>query len=315
MITWEPDELLPGYYACTLELPELISDTGKPKIATLVRGAKIDHPKFAVLMVHGWNDYFYQTEFAEEIVRLGGACYGIDLHNYGRSHQDGELWGYTEDLTDYDADIAAARHAIRVDCGEVPLVLYGHSTGGLTTCLWANRNRGKLAGLILNSPWIEWQGATLVRQLGQPLVGMLAKTAPTRVLPNTGNGFYQRTIAHWNQDPRYRHPNSFPVRPGWLNAIFAGHAEVAAGLDIDCPILTITSKRSLSDDEWDERMRRADTVLDVEQVWKRVPGLGDITTLVKLDDAVHDVILSQEPVRKEAYRHIERFLAAIIPTR
>lgn len=313
MDTWKPDELLPGYYACTLQLPTPVSDTGKPKIATLVRGERVKNPKFALLMLHGWNDYFYQTEFAEAIVRIGGACYGIDLHNYGRSHQDGEYWGYTEDLSDYDADIDAAFRVIRGECGQAPLILYGHSTGGLTACLWANHHRRKLSALILNSPWIEWQGATLVRRLGQPLIGTLAKMSPTAVIPNTGNGFYQRTIEQWNQDTRYRHPDSFPIRAGWLNAIFSGQAEVAGGLDIDCPILAITSKRSFDADEWDEQMRRADTVLDVEQIWKRIPGLGNITTLVKLDDAVHDVVLSQEPVRQEAYRYVAQFLSAILP--
>ena len=87
---------------------------------------------------------------------------------------------------------------------------------------------------------------------------------------------------------------------------------MAAGLDVGCPILVLTSARSLTGNTWSEDFRAVDSVLDVKQIWKRVPELGSHTTLVKLDDAVHDVTFSRREVRERAFEEIGRFLSAYV---
>ena len=59
-------------------------------------------------------------------------------------------------------------------------------------------------------------------------------------------------------------------------------------------------------------MRGADTVLDVEQIWRRVPSLGRVTTLVRLEGAIHDVTLSRAPVRSQAFGEMRRWLRAYV---
>ncbi|VEI13643.1 alpha/beta hydrolase [Trueperella bialowiezensis] len=355
-MTWIPDPLGAGFYHRFISLHDdqfgpnracLVTylPDQRPVSPSPVAGAApvaVPRPKepFAVLALHGWNDYFYHYEFAHQITALGGHFYALDLRKYGRAHLEGQMWGYVEDLSTYDEEISAALDLIYDAHGlGVPVFLYGHSTGGLTATLWANRHPGVLRGLVLNSPWLELQAATAVRQAGQPLLDALHKMVPTAALPISDDGFYQRLVTGWmseeeraefrerqhaagqpddadpffreggwNPNPDYRHYPTFPIRPGWLRAILNGHEKVAGGLAIDCPILVLTSARTHFSDTWSDAMRRADTVLDVEQIWKRVPGLGAVTTLVKLEDAIHDVLLSRGSVCHQAYWHIGHFL-------
>lgn len=295
------------------------------------------NPAFAFLAVHGWNDYFYQTELARYVDSIGGAFYAVDLRKYGRSLREGQTFGYIRDFDEYDDELHICRDLIYGELGpKIPLVLYGHSTGGLACALWADRHPGAADGLVLNSPWLEYHGSTGMRQAGAPVVEILARTSPTFVLPTAEDDFYQRALTAWRPDPdaeavpgheesddpfwttgwnpkpEFRTGSGAPVRPGWLSAVLNGHARVAAGLDVECPILVLTSARSLTGNTWSEDFRAVDSVLDVKQIWKRVPELGSHTTLVKLDDAVHDVTFSRREVRERAFEEIGRFLRAYV---
>ena len=295
------------------------------------------NPAFAFLAVHGWNDYFYQTELARYVDSIGGAFYAVDLRKYGRSLREGQTFGYIRDFDEYDDELHICRDLIYGELGpKIPLVLYGHSTGGLACALWADRHPGAADGLVLNSPWLEYHGSTGMRQAGAPVVEILARTSPTFVLPTAEDDFYQRALTAWRPDPgaeavpghegsddpfwttgwnpkpEFRTGSGAPVRPGWLSAVLNGHARVAAGLDVGCPILVLTSARSLTGNTWSEDFRAVDSVLDVKQIWKRVPELGSHTTLVKLNDAVHDVTFSRREVRERAFEEIGRFLRAYV---
>lgn len=295
------------------------------------------NPAFAFLAVHGWNDYFYQTELARYVDSIGGAFYAVDLRKYGRSLREGQTFGYIRDFDEYDDELHICRDLIYGELGpKIPLVLYGHSTGGLACALWADRHPGAADGLVLNSPWLEYHGSTGMRQAGAPVVEILARTSPTFVLPTAEDDFYQRALTAWrpnpdaeavpghegsddpfwttgwNPKPEFRTGSGAPVRPGWLSAVLNGHTRVAAGLDVECPILVLTSARSLTGNTWSEDFRAVDSVLDVKQIWKRVPELGSHTTLVKLDDAVHDVTFSRREVRERAFEEIGRFLRAYV---
>lgn len=342
-ISWQPDVLGDGFEHITLTLHD---DDEGAVTATLVRHRPTEDrralagtpttPRFVFLAVHGWNDYFYQVELAREVSRAGGAFYGLDLRKYGRSLMEHQTSGFIESLSDYDEDIHEALDAIHEVHGYgLPLVMYGHSTGGLTAVLWAHRHPGALSGLILNSPWLEFQGATLVRQISQPVMASLAALSPTAALPLPEDpGNYQRLLTAYrdeNEEPaaeddddpfsttgwefndQWRRNPSSPIRAGWLNAIMKGHKEVAKGLDVSCPILVLTSNRTLFAEAWSPDMRTADIVLDVEQIWRRVPSLGNITTLCRIDDAIHDVILSNKNVRARAFGEIRRWLGAYVP--
>jgi alpha-beta hydrolase superfamily lysophospholipase len=99
---------------------------------------------------------------------------------------------------------------------------------------------------------------------------------------------------------------------GWLAAIRRAHDEVHRGLDIRCPILVLTSGATVYPPEMGEDVHGHDIVLEVEQIRRWAPAVGKHVTLVSIDGARHDVTLSRDPVRKQVYQELERFMDAYV---
>lgn len=314
---WEPDVLGDGYARRTLELAD---DDEGAVVATLVRYAppapEAVRPARAVLYLHGWSDYFFQTELAALWHAQGAAFYALDLRKYGRSLRPHQTPGYADSLDVYDEDLEAALAAVHEELGtNASVMLMGHSTGGLVASLWAHRHPGRVRGLVLNSPWLELQGSSVARTVSGPAIRQLARFQPRAPLPNVDPGYYARTLRDredgaWTIDDAWRPVPSFPVRAGWLRAVIAGHAQVAGGLSIECPVLVLLAGRSLFSTRWTENMRSADIVLDVEPLARRAPHLGRVVTVVRIPGGIHDLALSAPGPRALYFAEIVRWTAA-----
>ncbi|WP_350224902.1 alpha/beta hydrolase [Arthrobacter sp. efr-133-TYG-104] len=325
---WTPDILGEGFEQLTLKL-----DAGA--VATLVRylGAHPDgagQPRAGaadpvatpsidadVLYVHGWSDYFFQRHVAEFWHRAGARFYALDLRNYGRSLRPGLTPGFVTDLADYDADIEAALEAMgrsgTAAGTKRPLILLGHSTGGLTLSLWAHRHPGAADALILNSPWLEFQATEFGRRAIAPLVGLRARLHPLVPLPPVDPGIYTRAVSatldgEWDYNLQWRPDRGFPITPAFLDAVFRGQATVAAGLGIDIPVLVLLSDKSYLQPKWSANALTADVALNVDAVAHRALSLADTVTISRLPNALHDIFLSSEPIRRLALERIGRWL-------
>ena len=291
----------------------------------------------AVLYLHGWSDYFFNTALAEFFTSQGYSFYALDLHNHGRSLGSPELGGYVADLADYDAEILAAHAVIdgdmesRVPTGMEtptegppdntpdpvrPLILMGHSTGGLIATLWAHHHPGRVSHLLLNSPWLEIQGGAAIRRAASPLV-QLADWRPLMRMRVPERSFYWRGISaeaygEWEIDKNLRPPHAFPIRAGWMKAILAAQQEVASGLKLPMPVLVMLSSKSLLGPVWSDQMLQADVVLDVRSLALRTLSLGDSVTLERINGALHEVFLSRDPVRTDAYARLARWLRGYV---
>ena len=62
----------------------------------------------AVLLVHGFTDYFFNTELADHFAARGFAFYALDLHKCGRSWREGQTPHFTTDLARYDTELERA---------------------------------------------------------------------------------------------------------------------------------------------------------------------------------------------------------------
>lgn len=314
--TWVEDILGPGFEQQTLDLgtddPATVVRS-LPRAAWLRPLADVD-----VLYVHGWSDYFFQMELARFWNSLGARFYALDLRRYGRSLRPGQTPGYITSLEEYDADIAAALAAMghggsaRARVRGRRLVLMGHSTGGLTLSLWAARHPGVAAALVLNSPWLELQTGSIGRQAIAPLIEVRARFDPLGAHPVVDLGLYtraQRELGTLPESPDgWRPERGFPTHPGWLAAVLRGHAAVAAGLAIDCPVFTLLSARWTSPLQWNEQMTSTDSVLDVDDIARAAPRLGSLVTVARIKGAIHDVFLSAPGPKDAAYRALRRWL-------
>ncbi len=321
---WMPDILGPPFEQLTLHLGE---DDEGPLVATLVRS--IPNPVAAVakplrdvnvLYVHGWSDYFFQTELAHSFTRLGARFYALDLRKYGRSLRDGQRAGYVSHLDDYDADIAAALEAMGGSELEPPhrrrLLLLGHSTGGLTLALWAARHPGRAAALVLNSPWLEFQLGPLGRRALAPIVDARAHLDPHGGHPAVDLGFYTRAQRELGTLPQHgtgwRPERGFRTHPGWLAAVLEGHHRIASGVEVGCPALVLLSARSTPALSWTPAMTATDSVLVVDDIARAATRIGRLVTIARIDGAIHDVYLSAQAPRAEAYRITERWAEAAL---
>lgn len=324
---WRPDVLGDDFLQLTLSLPD---DEEGECLATLVRFRPVlDEPEparrrwwqrgladepvaapgpvRAVLYIHGWSDYFFQVGLAKHWHAMGARFFALDLRKYGRSLREWQTPGYVDDLTAYDEEIGLALQVIRDELGENAVIaLMGHSTGGLTATLWADRHPGEISSLILNSPWLELQGSSVLRVGLLPIITGLSRINKMHAYPNIDLGHYSRVTkgVGWTWNEEWRPTPSFTVRRGWLAAILSGHAKVAGGLDIRVPVLLMTSARSVISPIWSDDMEAADGILDVPVIRERGLSLGPLVTLVAIPGGLHDLALSAERPRAEFYRQL-----------
>jgi alpha-beta hydrolase superfamily lysophospholipase len=315
---WRPD-ILSGYQSRQLPLvdAELVAGEDEGSIsATLIRRSGRRRAK-AVLYLHGWNDYFFQTHLGDFFAHIGYDFYALDLRRYGRSLNEGQLQGYITSLEHYNDEIDAAVEIVNEEAPNgrrQQLVLAGHSTGGLIAALYAADSPGVVDGVLLNSPWLDLQGSAMVRTIGTPVIDALAKRGlSTTAIPMPAGDLYARTLradmdGEWDYNTAWKNVNGAPILIGWIRAIRQGHARVAAGLGIDIPILVMCSARSVFQRRWDPELAGADTVLDVEQIAHRAPNLGRHVSIVRFSGGLHDLILSAKPVREAVFNEMEAWL-------
>lgn len=311
---WVPDPLGPGYQYTTLDFG--VDDEG-PVVGTLVRYQParqlrdlLARPKGAVLSLHGWSDYFYNRELAGFWHRQGYRFYALDLRRYGRSlRPEHELAGYTDNLAEYDAEINASYDLIRQEHPRLPILFMGHSLGGLVLSLWAQRTSRPIAGLVLNAPWLEFQGTQFLRVPAQGLLESLVKRSPRRrlhlpELDNYWTSLSREAHGEWDLHPLWRPRHAFKPTTGWLKTVLDGHATVAKGLGLEQPVLVLTSEQSHFGAVYDPLMQRTDSIVDVNLVRLRSLKLGNFVTNVMIHEAMHDVFTSAEPARSVAYRDL-----------
>ena len=309
---WRPDQLA-GYQQHVFDLGRDPDGQGEIE-AVLVRreprAAESTHG--AVLYVHGFSDYFFQTEMADFFAARGLAFYALDLRKCGRALHPGQTAHYVSDLAYYDDELERAIAVIAGAHPGAPVLVAAHSTGGLIVPLWVDRRRTKgsavapVSGLVLNSPWFDLQIYPAARRaaLTQAL-RVMGRVAPYRALkPATsvyGDTLHTSGTGEWEFDLALKPLAGFPVTLGWLNAVRRGHARLHRGLDVGVPSLVLRSDRTHFSTRYSELSERADLVLDVEQIARRAACLGEESTTVPIAGARHDVFLSLPEVRERAY--------------
>lgn len=319
---WRPDALLRGFESLTLPLgaAALPAEGDEPLCLTVVRRSDARRRSFAraVVQVHGWNDYFFHPHVAEFWEGQGFAFHAVELRRYGRSLRPGQLRGYIADLADYSEELDAALALVHADHESV--VLSGHSTGGLTVSLYVADHPGVVDGLVLNSPWLDMWGPPAVTSMLKPLLREWSKRAPTSVfpMPESEENVYARAMhathgGEWDYSFDLKTEESEPIRVGWLRAILQGHARVAQGLSIDCPVLVTTSAKTVWLRRFSDEAREADIVLDVNRINAVAWRLGPLVTLARIEGGTHDLGLSPPDARARWFESIATWLRAYAP--
>jgi len=309
----QPDVLGEGWVARTLELEP--DAQGQP-VATLVHREDAGARPRAMLYLHGFVDYFFQTHHAQEWAEHGYDVYALELRDYGRSIRPGRLENWITDLGTYDEEIDAALALISATHEVV--VLDGHSTGGLLAALYAHDHPGAVDALVLNSPWFDLNASWFDRVVTARAVDRLAAIRPTAHVTSIGEPYgrslHTSTGGEWTYDLAWKPFAGFPARAGWVRAIRRGHARVARGLAVTAPVLVATSGRSGHRTKPTPiDLAGADCVLDVEHMWAKAPRLGPRVTVLRIPGGRHDLTLSAPQVRRRYSRLMFDWLDRVLP--
>ena len=323
-IGWDADVLGDGYERHTMGLGRDPDGEGELQ-AVLVRRSVREGEQVtgAVIYVHGFSDYFFQTDLADFFAERGLAFYGLDLRKCGRARQPGQTAHYVSDLAHYDEELERSLEIVAGDHPGLPVVVAAHSTGGLVTPLWLDRRRragrvAPVAGLVLNSPWFDLQGKPMMRGPVTWLLRALSRVRPFRPLDLPESSVYGHSLhvtgnGEWDYDLDLKPMTGFPVTVGWLAAVRRGHARLHRGLDIGVPALVLRSDRTHFSRTYSEASDRADTVLDVRHIARWSTCLGNRVSAVPIPGGRHDLFLSQADAREATYRAVDFWLREVLP--
>ena len=146
--------------------------------ATSVAGS----PWASVLLVHGLGEHSGRYEHVGDQM----AAAGLDVHAYDHRGNGGSggRRGHVDRWEQYHDDLAERVVAVRAESGDRPLVLYGHSMGGLVVLGYLLTDRPRPDLVVLSSPALD----STLAEWKKTLAPHLARIVPTLAIPNGIDG-------------------------------------------------------------------------------------------------------------------------------
>lgn len=260
----------------------------------------IDSDK-AVLYIHGFSDFFYNEELATKYWENDFAFYALDLREHGRSIRDDGKRFYIERVEDYFKEIDVAIYKMLATHNKV--ILQGFSMGGLVTSLYMKKGfyRSHIDAAILVSPLFKFSTNTFQDYFVRPVVLGLAKFFPF-LKYSVDTEKYKEYITRISMDHEHLNHKNIPLYFGWFRAMYDGIAQLEEGLDIKKPLLVMSSDKS--EKNIANYKHNSDILLDVNDMKSRSKLLGPDVTYIAIEDAVHDIFVSNPKSRKKAYEQL-----------
>ncbi|MDE5652444.1 MAG: alpha/beta fold hydrolase [Muribaculaceae bacterium] len=308
---WGPD-VLEGYESRFVDQGEAFDG---PVRSTIIRLKGQRHSRKGYLYVHGFNDYFFQSEMGRIYADSGYNFYAVDLRRYGRSRLPWQYPFDVRDMKEYFADIDSALAQMRRD-GITDITLGGHSTGGLTVCYYA-ACRGRRVGVsrvVTDSPFLAWNFNAFLRNVAIPVVGAIGKIIPGgKIKQDHCDGYAYSLLrqydGEWTYNTDWKMIYSPPVKYSWIGAIESAQKDLLRRKDhITVPLLVMTSSRKIEGCDFTPEFMTGDAVLDPASIRQRGRQLGSDPMVCEIDSGLHDLILSPSPHREAAYDTIFRFM-------
>jgi alpha-beta hydrolase superfamily lysophospholipase len=107
-------------------------------------------PRLVAVLSHGYGEHIGRYQHvAAALVRHGAAVYGPDHLGHGKSAGERVL---IEDFEDVVTDLRTVAERAAGDHPNVPVVLIGHSMGGMIAARYAQRYGSGLSALVLSGP-------------------------------------------------------------------------------------------------------------------------------------------------------------------
>lgn len=139
-------------------------------------------PWASVLLVHGLGEHSGRYEHVGDQM----ATAGLDVHAYDHRGNGGSggRRGHVDRWAQYHDDLEERLRAVRASAAGRPVVLYGHSLGGLIALGYLLTDRPKPDLVVLSSPGLDSTLASWKKTLA-PVLGVVFPTLP---IPNGIHG-------------------------------------------------------------------------------------------------------------------------------
>ena len=169
-------------------------------------------PRYVALLCHGYGEHAGRYEHvAAALVANGAVVYAVDHMGHGRSEGERVLFTDVERVVD---DLHAVDERAREEHPGLPVVLIGHSMGGMISARYAQRYGDTLAALVLSGPVVgNWAAAEQLLALPELPDVPLDPAALSRD-PEVGKAY--------EADPLVWHgPFKRPMLEAWQRALAA----------------------------------------------------------------------------------------------
>jgi len=173
-------------------------------------------PRYVAILAHGYGEHARRYDHvADHLVRHGAAVYAPDHHGHGRSDGERALVPSIEDVV---TDVRSVTSRARTAHSGLPVVLIGHSMGGIIATRYAQRHGADLAALVLSGPAIG----------GNPQIEALLTMDPIPEIPIDPSVLSRDPAVGraYQEDPLVWHG---PFRRTTLEALFVAVKAIAAG--------------------------------------------------------------------------------------
>jgi len=160
-------------------------------------------PRGVLVIHHGLADHSDRyAPFAEKLAKAGYAVWAFDMRGHGRSAGPRVVIDRIDDmLDDLDAFVALVREREP----NRPIVIWGHSLGGLAVALDAIERQPAVAGIVLAAPGIAFDAPALQAAA----VRFVAPIAPNAKLLDTPHDKFSKlpdVVAEMDRDPLIHQP-------------------------------------------------------------------------------------------------------------
>jgi len=159
-------------------------------------------PRAIAAICHGFNAHSGMYAWCgDQFAQKGIAAYALDLRGRGKSQ--GERF-YVERFADYVDDLSRLINFAKSREPGLPVILLGHSAGGVTACLYALEHQSEIAGLICEDLAFEVPAPDFVLAVLKG-ISHLAPHAHALALKNEDFSRDPQVVKAMNEDPLIAH--------------------------------------------------------------------------------------------------------------
>jgi alpha-beta hydrolase superfamily lysophospholipase len=188
------------------------------------------------LIVHGYGEHCGRYDpVMRFLAERGHAVTAFDARGHGRS---GGQRGYVSGFDAYVDDLAVVAERVRALWPGSPLIVLGHSNGGLTAIRAVERKRVDPAGLVVTNPLIALRRRR--RPVPDAVASLLSKILPRLPLPSgvrPGDLTHDEALLEALAQDRLVHRVGTP-RWYW-SATLAGREALARARELSVPLLVV----------------------------------------------------------------------------